>query len=387
MKRAMRKKFEYEDVHQFVDELFGDDEHAKRVASLAGAVSGVLASGSLAISAIGLGLAHLRGLATKHAQKQVDRLMGNAKLNVWDYFQSWVPYLIGPRKEIMVAMDWSDFDRDNQTTIALNLLTGHGRAIPMIWKTVDKSQLKNHRNEYEDEVLERLYQTVPEGVKVTVIADRGFMDTTLFKALGEVWGFDYIIRMRGNITVTNQQGEKRTAAQWVGPNGRARTLRQAKVTAKEVGVDTVVCVKAKDMKESWCLASSLAEAKASELTKYYGKRWGIECYFRDAKDAHFGLGLEQVRTKSTERRDRIFLLCALTVVLLTLLGAACEQVGYDRYLKANTVKRRTHSLFRQGQMVYELLPRMDEQWLTKIIAAFSEQIRAHKVLNEVFCVI
>ena len=87
------------------------------------------------------------------------------------------------------------------------------------------------------------------------------------------------------------------------------------------------------------------------------------------------------------RRDRIFLLCALTVVLLTLLGAACEQVGYDRYLKANTVKRRTHSLFRQGQMVYELLPRMDEQWLTKIIAAFSEQIRAHKVLNEVFCVI
>ena len=30
-----------------------------------------------------------------------------------------------------------------------------------------------------------------------------------------------------------------------------------------------------------------------------------------------------------------------------------ESLGYDRWLKANTVKRRTHSLFRQGLMLYE----------------------------------
>jgi hypothetical protein len=35
------------------------------------------------------------------------------------------------------------------------------------------------------------------------------------------------------------------------------------------------------------------------------------------------------------------------VVLLTLLGAAGEGLGYDRMLKASTVKRRVHSLFRQ----------------------------------------
>jgi hypothetical protein len=33
-----------------------------------------------------------------------------------------------------------------------------------------------------------------------------------------------------------------------------------------------------------------------------------------------------------------------------LLGAAGEALGYDRHLKSNTTKRRTHSLFRQGGM-------------------------------------
>jgi hypothetical protein len=40
---------------------------------------------------------------------------------------------------------------------------------------------------------------------------------------------------------------------------------------------------------------------------------------------------------------------ALATALLTLLGAAGEGLGFDRGLRANTVKRRTHSLFRQGR--------------------------------------
>jgi len=39
-----------------------------------------------------------------------------------------------------------------------------------------------------------------------------------------------------------------------------------------------------------------------------------------------------------------------------MLGVAGEVLGYDRYLKSNTTKRRTHSLFRQGCMLYELIP-------------------------------
>ena len=57
-----------------------------------------------------------------------------------------------------------------------------------------------------------------------------------------------------------------------------------------------------------------------------------------------------------DRRDRLLLISALAIAVLSLLGAAGERIGYDRWLKANTVKRRTHSLFRQGLMLYHHLP-------------------------------
>ena len=50
------------------------------------------------------------------------------------------------------------------------------------------------------------------------------------------------------------------------------------------------------------------------------------------------------------------MISALAIAVLSLLGAAGERIGYDRWLKANTVKRRTHSLFRQGLMLYHHLP-------------------------------
>jgi hypothetical protein len=43
-----------------------------------------------------------------------------------------------------------------------------------------------------------------------------------------------------------------------------------------------------------------------------------------------------------------------------MLGVAGQALGYDRNLKSNTTKRRTHSLFRQGCMLYELMPTMPE---------------------------
>lgn len=373
-----------DEVWLYVDEVFGADEHAKRVQSLASAVIGVLASESLAVSAIGQGLAHTCGLKTRYAVKQVDRLVGNDKVYVWGYFRQWVPYVVAERKQIVVALDWTEFDADGHSTIALNLLTDHGRAVPLVWRTVEKAKLKDRRNEYEDSVLQRLRETLAEDVGVTVVADRGFMDTKLMAFLKDTLRFDYIIRLRGNVAVTSANGEERKAAEWVGRNGQAKTLRQAKLTANQFAVPTVVCKQTKDMEEPWLLAASLPEAVPADLLKYYAKRWSIESYFRDTKDLRYGLGMSAIHTKSTARRDRLFLLSALVVVLLTLLGAACERAGFDRYLKANTVKTRTHSLFRQGQMVYQLIPTMEERWLVAIMRAFRESIEERPALRTVF---
>jgi hypothetical protein len=172
--------------------------------------------------------------------------------------------------------------------------------------------------------VRRLVEVLPAGVKCTILADRGFADTKLFGFLAEL-GFDYVIRLKGNTKVRAADGPTRPAAEWVGQGGRARKLRDAVVTEAQCPVGAVVCVHAKDMKQSWCLAASDGTATAPQIIKLYSKRWTVEPSFRDTKDLRFGLAA--VRIADPQRRDRLLLLNAFAVVLLTLLGAAGESLG------------------------------------------------------------
>jgi hypothetical protein len=70
------------EVHRFLDGLFDGDLHAKRILSLTNATLGVIRTASLAVNTIGHGLTLARGLVTKHAIKQVDRLLSNQGIDI-----------------------------------------------------------------------------------------------------------------------------------------------------------------------------------------------------------------------------------------------------------------------------------------------------------------
>ena len=130
MDDVTRKGRWFGDIRDYVAGLFGDSLHAKRVLSLANATLGVMVGAGLAVGVIGQALAQARGLTTKHAIKQVDRLLSNQGIELDAFFRLWAPELIGSSRAIVVAMDWTDFDPDGQATLALNLVTSHGRALP-----------------------------------------------------------------------------------------------------------------------------------------------------------------------------------------------------------------------------------------------------------------
>jgi len=60
---------------------------------------------------------------------------------VWDSFARWVPHQMSGRGVALVAMNWTDFDHDGQSTLVLSLVTGHGRAAPLLWLTVWKEEI------------------------------------------------------------------------------------------------------------------------------------------------------------------------------------------------------------------------------------------------------
>ena len=374
------------EVHGVVDAALGLGLHAKRVLSLALATLGVIRAGSVSVRGMGQGMARARGGDGKHGIKQVSRMLSNEGVEVWRLFAHWVPFVLGARKEVVVTLDWTDFDADDHTTVALQLVTRHGRTTPLVWKTVKKSDLAGKRNAHEDEVLVRLREVVPRDVKVTVLADRGFGDVALYDFLAQL-GFDYVVRFRGVVHVEDSKGEVRKAKEWVPEGGRPKLLRGARVTHERFCVAAVVCVHARDMDEAWHLATSLKTARAADVVKLYGKRFRCEETHRDVKNLRFGLGMSAMHLRTPERRDRLLLVCAMAMALLTLLGAAGEATGLDRRFRADTRPAREYSLLNQGLMYYDALPNMREDRRGPLLAKFAELVCQHAVFTEVYGVI
>src|ERR1700754_1146168 len=159
MGTAQRTRGRFDQVRAYLGEVYGPDLHAKRIDSLAGATLGVMTAASLAVAMIGHALAQARGLVTKHAVKQVARLLSNDGIDVWDSFARWVPH-----------------QHDDQATLVLGLVTGHGQAAPLLRLNVWKEELKDRRNDFEETCLRLLSELVPPGSRVAIRADRGFGD-------------------------------------------------------------------------------------------------------------------------------------------------------------------------------------------------------------------
>ncbi len=377
----MRRRVHPCDVQRFVDEAIGETLHAKRVLSLSKATTGVIHASALGVNAIGRALALSQNTLAKHGVKQVDRLLSNVAIDPNALFTSWVPFILGDRQEARIAFDWTHFDTDGHATLAAYLMTSHGRATPLVWRTFPLTELTDGgRTDSEDLVLLRLHEVMPKGVSVTLVADRAFGDVRLYEML-QRWGWDYVIRFRRGIQVTSAAGESQPVEQWLSPKGHAKAVRGARVTAAEYRVGAVVTIHAKGMNEPWFLATSLVDKSAREIVDLYARRFTIEETFRDQKDPRFGLGMRHTRVKSPERRDRLFLLAALAQALLTLLGAAGERCGFDRTLKTNTSKTRTLSLFNQGCFWFDAIPMMDDARLRVLMRAFGAVIGEHQAIS------
>lgn len=369
----MRNVIEYQEVINFVDGILGPAFHQKQCLAIANAVLGACHADRLSIAAVGRAMAAVRRTSPKHAIKQVDRLLSNGKIDMATAFGHLVPWIVGKRKRIDVVMDWTEYAADGHSRIAISLLTNHGRATPLVWLTVCTDELKNWRNVYEDFALDLLWQSLPPDVNVTLLADRGFGDVKLYEFLRK-FGWDYVIRFRGVIEVQSAEGEVRRACDWVPTNGQPMHLPGARVTRRRIQIGAVVCVHEPGMKDPWILATSLPDP-APVIIRLYGRRFTIEEGFRDEKDRRFGLGLSETTIEEPKRRDRLLLVGQLATLLLTLLGAAGEEIGLDRQLRANTeTHKRTHSLFRQGR---EYIAGVAQRALDSLRDAFQRLLVSH----------
>ena len=354
---------------EFVFAVLGTSHYAAVTNSVVHGVAGIVGAESLTLHRIGYGMSGFYGTDPKHCTKQVDRFLSKSKIDLVEAQRALCRYLIGEQSDIIVALDWTEFDADDHSTLAIYLLTGHGRALPLVWQTVTKSEIAGGRTDAEIELVRRFSSFIPDSVRITMLGDRGFGYCELVQVLHEL-GMDFVLRIRSNIYVEKADGESKLSGDWLLPSGRARMFKDVRLTAAGVEVESFVAVKKKGMKDPWLLISSLCEHTATQITKLYGKRFRIEETFRDQKDNRFGMGLSATHIRQTHRRDRLLLLCSLAYIFIISLGQAGEAVGLDRILKVNTSKTRQLSLYNQGLRWIGLLTNMRAERKQVLLSAF-----------------
>ena len=105
-------------------------------------------------------------------------------------------------------------------------------------------------------------------------------------------------------------------------------------------------------REPGLLATSLNHQTAKQIVALYSERMQIEETFRDTKNHRFGWSFEDARSDNAQRLQVLFLLAALGILGLHLVGVAAERLNLHLRYQANTIRtRRVLSFFVLGKMI------------------------------------
>jgi DDE family transposase len=262
--------------------------------------------------------------AAKHRIKRVWRFCANDRVHVADAMGGVIRRLARRRKKpLLVALDWTEI-RSFHTLMAAAVL--RGRAVPLLWATYTTGQLHRSQNSFEEGLLRLLLALVPVGVRVILLADRGFGRTELAKTCLDL-GVRFLIRIKPDVCVAHPRYRGRLDDYPI-KRGAWRVLTAAEYRSDRAVTVNVVIRWKKGLPakrdEPWFLMTDLT-GNAVRLTDLYAKRMAVEELFRDGKDGRYGFALRQTQLTQARRIDRLILILALALWLITGLGRVARR--------------------------------------------------------------
>jgi hypothetical protein len=133
-----------------------------------------------------------RGHQAQSKQRRLSRWFHNSRINVHRLYKPLIQAALADWKEdvIYLSVDTSLFW--DQYCLVRLAVVHRGRALPVVWRVLERQSASVSFSEYR----EMLYQAVdrlPQGVKVVVLADRGFVHTDCMRAMSTQLGWHYRI--------------------------------------------------------------------------------------------------------------------------------------------------------------------------------------------------
>jgi Transposase DDE domain len=205
-----------------------------------------------------------------------------------------------------------------------------GRAVPLIWKTIEHGSNMVSFNNYCT-LLEEAAKLLPLGCNVIFLADRGFADTNLMDYLSQTVHWHWRIRIKSSFLVY-RRGQRRCKVNSVRlKRGQARFWHNVYITADRFGPVHLALAKPYGVKEEWFIVSD--QPTAVTTFDDYGLRFDIEENFLDDKSN--GFQLESSLIRSAEALSRLCLVLALATLFLVCQGTDVVASGKRRWVDAH----------------------------------------------------
>jgi hypothetical protein len=241
----------------------------------------------------------------------IERLLANRHLEVDAVMAAYARELLARAaisgRQLVLILDQTQATARHQV-LMLALRVGE-RALPLAWRV---KQTRGSIGFAEQEELVRLVAAwLPADAKAVLMGDRFYGGPELI-LLCRALGWDYRLRLKGDLLVTVEGGET-TTGECVARG--EHLLPEVGLTAREVPT-SIAIVHEPAHPEPWIIAMS--EAPTVYRAFDYGLRWGIEAMFSDFKSRGFGLADSQIR--HPDRLARLLLVMALALYWAVSIG-------------------------------------------------------------------
>ena len=300
-------------------------------------------------------LRHLPGRAqqAQSRQRRLQRWLNNPRIN---------PHRLYARLIRIALADWQDeclylsLDTSlfwDEFCLVRLALVHRGRAIPVICKVLHHPSASVSFEEYRT-VLAQARSRLPQGVKVILLADRGFVHTSLMHQLTHDWGWHYRIRLKRNCWIWRRgQGWQQLSA-FHFRRGEALKLHHVYLHKDQrYGPVHLIVGRNGVNGEFWAIVSD-------ELTRLhtfaeYGLRFDIEESFLD--DQSNGWNMQRSKIRSVAALSRLWFILALATLYLTAQGVDVVERGRRRWVDPHWFRGQSylriglewvHTALRQG---------------------------------------
>jgi hypothetical protein len=197
---------------------------------------------------------------------------------------------------------------DRHQVLMLALRWGE-RALPLAWRVEATEGAIGF--DTQKALLEAVVPWLPAPARVRLLGDR-FYGTADLIGWCQERGWDYRLRLKGNLVVFDGSG-KTTTGQCA--KDRVHYLEDVELTGRRARTHIGI-IQDPGHAEPWIIAMS--EKPGYLRTLEYSTRWGIEPMFSDFKSR--GFGIEDTQLRYADRLDRLILVMALALYVAVSTG-------------------------------------------------------------------